>query len=71
MAETTPLDVPVVPEQKTNRIQRFRINHPRTAKVVGIAAVTAAVLGTVTVLKNRKQAALDSETETDELDTSS
>lgn len=46
--------VPVVP---ASRLQRFTLNHPRTAQVVGLAAITAVVLGAVQAYKARRQIA--------------
>lgn len=43
--------------KKTSRLQSFTVNHPRTAKVVGIVAITAATMGAMTVWNNRKQIA--------------
>lgn len=43
--------------EKPSRLRSFKVNHPRTAKVVGIVAITAATLGALTVWKNRKQIA--------------
>jgi hypothetical protein len=45
----------VVTVEKPNRFRSFTVNHPRTAKVVSITALTAAVLGAVAYVKNRKQ----------------
>lgn len=42
--------------EKTSRFKSFTVNHPRTAKVVGIVALTAGVLGVVTAVKNKKTA---------------
>lgn len=42
-------------EEQPNRFKAFTLNHPKTAKVVGIAAITVATLGAVQVWKNRKQ----------------
>lgn len=77
VAETPvePTEAPVE-EQKTSRFQNFNLNHPRTAKVVGVIALTAATLGAVQVWKNRaeKKAALEAEeadTSDDSFDTSS
>lgn len=39
-------------ETKT-RLQSFVARHPRTAKVAGIIAITGAVLGAVSAIKNR------------------
>lgn len=50
-----------VPAEETSRLASFRLNHPRTAKVVGIAALTAATLGAVQIWKTRRQAALEAE----------
>lgn len=41
--------------EKKSRLQSFTVNHPRTAKVVGILAITGATLGAMTVWNNRKQ----------------
>ena len=56
------------PVEKTSRFQSFTLNHPRTAKVVGIAAITAATLGAIQLWKNRQQD--DNSMETDETDDS-
>jgi hypothetical protein len=47
----------VVEVEKPSRLQSFKVNHPRTAKVVGIAAITAATFGAIAVWKNRRQIA--------------
>lgn len=47
--------------EETSRFKTFTINHPRTAKVVGIAAVTALTLGAVQMWKARKQETTESE----------
>jgi hypothetical protein len=63
MAEPA-IETPVATEpqvEKTSRLKSFRVNHPRTARVVGIAAGAVAVLGVVNYVKNRKQAADSSE----------
>lgn len=41
--------------EKTSRLQSFTVNHPRTAKVVGFAAITAATLGAISLWKSRQQ----------------
>lgn len=51
----TVTEVVDTPVEKTSRMQSFTINHPRTAKAVGIVAITAATLGAVAMWKNRKQ----------------
>ena len=43
------------PVEKTSRFQNFTLNHPRTAKAVGIVAITAATFGAIQVWKSRKQ----------------
>lgn len=58
--EPTELEV-----QKTSRFESFNINHPRTAKVVGIAVITGATLGAMTMWKARKQ---ESETTEDSVE---
>jgi hypothetical protein len=67
------LEVAETPAEKTSRLKSFTVNHPRTARVVGIAALTAATLGAVTVWKNRKQISekLEEDTEDVPFDTSS
>lgn len=63
--ETPQAEEPEV--EKTSRMKSFTVNHPRTAKVVGIAAVTAVTLGAVSAWKARKQESDSSEdTNTDE-----
>jgi len=52
--ETTTEAVEPQVEEKS-RFKTFNVNHPRTAKVVGIAAVTALTLGAVQAWKARKQ----------------
>lgn len=42
-------------EKTTSLWNDFTINHPRTAKVAGFAAVTAATLGVISMWKSRKQ----------------
>lgn len=54
LATETTLEV-VEPQNEKFSLKSFTINHPRTAKVVGIAAVTALTLGAVQVWKARKQ----------------
>jgi hypothetical protein len=49
-SETTEPEV-----EKTSRFTSFTVNHPRTAKVVGIAAVTAATFGAMAMWKARQQ----------------
>lgn len=72
MAETvigtvTEPEEPVETEtEQPSRLKAFTLNHPRTAKVVGfaaIAAIAAATLGVMQVWKNRKQNADESETD--------
>lgn len=41
--------------EKTSRLKSFTVNHPRTAKIVGIAAITAVTLGAVSAWKAHKQ----------------
>lgn len=41
--------------EKSSRLKNFKVNHPRTAKVVGIAVVTVCTLGVVSAVKGRKQ----------------
>ena len=66
------LAVETVPEtedtqvEKKSRFQSFTINHPRTAKVVGVVAITAVTMGAVAAWQNRKQ--LLSQTEESEID---
>lgn len=50
-----------VPAEEKSRLAKFRVNHPRTAQFVGIAALTAATLGAVQLWKSRRQAALEAE----------
>jgi len=52
--------------EETSRLKAFTLNHPRTAKVVGFAAVTAATLGAISVWKSRQQE--DDETEVHDAD---
>lgn len=57
MAETpiTP-SVAVEPQvEKPSRIKSFTVNHPRTAKLMGIVALTAGVLTVVNVVKNKNR----------------
>jgi hypothetical protein len=61
-------EITTIPVEKTSRLKSFRINHPRTAKVTGIVAVTAVTLGAVTMWKNRKRVV--DLTETSELEDS-
>lgn len=69
MAETvigtvTEPEEPVETEtEQPSRLKAFTLNHPRTAKVVGFAAIAAATLGAMQVWKNRKQNADESETD--------
>lgn len=69
MAETvigtvTEPEEPVETEtEQPSRLKAFTLNHPRTAKVVGFAAIAAATLGVMQVWKNRKQNADESETD--------
>lgn len=56
----------IVEVEKPSRFRKFTVNHPRTAKVVSIAALTGAVLGAVAYVKNRKQ--VEPETETYEFE---
>lgn len=49
--------------EQPSRLKAFTLNHPRTAKVVGFAAIAAATLGVMQVWKNRKQNADESETD--------
>jgi len=53
--------------EKTSRLKSFRVNRPRTARVVGYTAAVVAVLGVVNYVKNRKQAADSSEAGGNEL----
>jgi len=53
--ETTTEAVEPQVEEKSSKFKTFTVNHPRTAKVVGIAAVTALTLGAVQAWKARKQ----------------
>lgn len=72
MAETvigtvTEPEEPVETEtEQPSRLKAFTLNHPRTAKVVGFAAIAAATLGVMQVWKNRKQNADESETDDSE-----
>lgn len=56
-------DAAHAPVEKVSRFKNFTVNHPRTAKVVGIVALTAGVLTVVNVVKNRTE-----ELDTPELD---
>lgn len=47
--------VPELTVAKPSRFQSFTLNHPRTAKVVGLVAITTATLGVISVVKNRRQ----------------
>lgn len=58
-----------VPAEEPSRLAKFRLNHPRTAQVVGIAALTAATLGAVQVWKSRRLAALEAEAQASSDDT--
>lgn len=49
--------------EQPSRLKAFTLNHPRTAKVVGFAAIAAATLGVMQVWKNRKQNADEYETD--------
>lgn len=60
--EPTEAPKPEVVVVKTSRLKSFQLNHPRTAKVVGIVAVTAATFGVLAWRKN-KQAVNDDATE--------
>ena len=51
---------PVV--EQTSRLKSFTVNHPRTAKVVGIAAITAVTLGAVQAWKTYKLESEETET---------
>lgn len=53
------------PVEKTSRLQSFRVNHPRTAKVVGIVALTAGVLTAVNVVKSRNKVVVSTEPRAD------
>lgn len=48
-------EIVIVEVEKPSRFQSFSVNHPRTAKVVGIAVVTGATLGAITMWKAREQ----------------
>jgi hypothetical protein len=48
--------------EKTSRVKSFTVNHPRTAKVVGILAITGATLGAMSWWKAHNE---DSETTED------
>lgn len=41
--------------EETSRLKRFTLNHPRTAKVVSVVAITAATFGVLQAWKSRKQ----------------
>lgn len=59
MAEPIVIDSSEVHETevvKTSRLKNFRVNHPRTAKVVGIVAVTAATFGALAWKNGKKDA---------------
>lgn len=72
MVESTTVQAEEASVEKSSRLKNFRINHPRTAKVVGIVAITGATLGAVAVWKNRKQVAASVEDlETSDEETSS
>jgi hypothetical protein len=60
-SETTEPEV-----EKTSRFTSFTVNHPRTAKVVGIAAITAATFGAMAMWKARKENAESAEAESAE-----
>jgi len=53
--ETTTEAVEPQVEEKSSKFKTFTVNHPRTAKVVGIAAVTALTLGAVQMWKARNE----------------
>lgn len=57
MAEPIVIDAEATeaPAPKTSRYKNFKLNHPRTARVVGIAAVTTVVLGGL-AWKNKRDA---------------
>jgi len=55
---------PEVEVEKTSRLKAFKTDHPRVAKVVGIAAITAVTLGAVSAWKSYRQE--DNETETED-----
>jgi hypothetical protein len=60
------IELVVEPEvEETSRLKSFTVNHPRTAKVVGIVAVTAATLGAMSLWKARQEAKA-TETQDDE-----
>ena len=71
--EATVTDLAETADEATSRLQRFRLNHPRTAQVVGIATVTLATLGAVKLIQNRRQivAELTDGESDDSFDTSS
>lgn len=53
----------IVVEEEQSRFKRFTLNHPRTAKVLGIAAITGATLGALQVIRARREAAAEAATE--------
>lgn len=59
MAEPVILEPTEAPEPvvvvKTSRLKNFKVNHPRTARVVGIAAITAATFGVLAWRNNKKE----------------
>lgn len=70
--EGTVTDISESVQDAQKGFKRFTVNHPRTAKVVGYAAVAAATIGALTVWKARKQSALENvDAESDAFDTSS
>jgi hypothetical protein len=59
--EDTTLEV-----EKTSRLKSFTVNHPRTAKVVGILAITGATLGAMSMWKARNENLESTEDESSE-----
>lgn len=50
---SAPETIVVVEEQ--SRLKSFTLNHPRTARVVGVVALTAATFGALQAWKSRKE----------------
>lgn len=42
-------------EEQASRLKSFTVNHPGIAKVVGVAAITAATFGALTMWKARQE----------------
>jgi hypothetical protein len=66
LATETSETVVVVETEKPSRLKAFTVNHPRTAKVVGIVAITAATMGAVAAWKARHPEANETDENTEE-----